>query len=84
MIKTFIFGLIQGTLVALLLSTFNLTFFGWLGMALGFAIKGAGAFTNIALFVILNLVFYFFISQKELKRNPIWFIFGLILGVILS
>ena len=84
MIKLFLVGLIQGILISLLLSTFNFSFFGWMSAAIGFASNGVGAFSGTILWAIINVAFYFFVSQKSIKRNPTWFIFGLVIGVILS
>ncbi|MFA6065476.1 MAG: hypothetical protein WCW44_02755 [archaeon] len=84
MIKYFFVGIIQGAFLAMLLSTFNLSFFGWFGFILGFAMQGAGTLTNIVLWAGVNVLFYLFVSRRVMKLNPVIFIFGVVIGIILS
>jgi len=84
MIKYFLVGILQGAFLAMLLSTLNLSFFGWFGFILGFAMRGADALTSIALWAGVNVLFFLFVSRRIMKINPVIFIFGVVIGIILS
>jgi len=79
MLWAFFFGIIQGLLVGFLLDSLNLNFFGFLNIAL----NGTGAFTNAILFLGANILFYLFFSKKLLSKSPVYFIVGVVIGVIL-
>jgi len=82
MVKDFIIGLVQGALITLLLSSFNLSFFGFTLSLFGSSLAILEMLDQVILFSIANVAFYFLFSSKAIKGHQMQFVLGLIVGVL--
>ena len=83
MASAFIFGIIQGALLAMLLNSLMPGLFGSMFLALGFMLEGASVFSGIILFLVANAAFYFLFSARVMGRNPMQFYGGALVGFAL-
>jgi len=83
MVWAFFFGLIQGALLASLVNSLMPGIFGSTLLAFDFMFNGFAAFGGIILFIVANAIFYMFFSAKAMKRNPMLFYCGALIGFVL-
>jgi hypothetical protein len=83
MVKDFVIGLVQGGLIALLLSTFDFGFFGLTGTLIGNSLGLNSFLENVVIYSIVNVAFYFLFSSKAIKGHQMQFTLGLVVGVLI-
>ena len=79
----FIYGIVQGALLSILLTALMPGIVGSAFFAISVFMNGASAFTGIIIALAANAAFYFLFSAKAMRKNPMHFYGGALVGFAL-